>query len=146
VTPRDGFQEGRKYRIRLDEKGGQEHVLPLHHEALEHLEHYLEAFGVGTQPTAPIFRASARDRQLTERPMQAVHAWQMIRRRARAADLHSHVGCHTFRASAITLLRRQGATLEMPQRFADHRHPKTTLLYDRTSRDLHDSEVERIQI
>ena len=70
----------------------------------------------------------------------------MIRRRSRAADLAVNAGCHTFRASAITLLRRQGASLENMQRFAGHRQPKTTLLYDRTSRDLPDAEVERIQI
>ena len=51
-----------------------------------------------------------------------------------------------YYASAITLLRLAGATLETAQRFAGHANPKTTLLYDRTARELPPSEVERIQI
>jgi site-specific recombinase XerD len=146
ITPRDWYREGRRYRLRLHEKGGSVHTLPFHHEARELLEQYVEATGFAAEPSAPIFRAAARDGQLTERPLLPLHAWRMIRRRARAADLASHAGCHTFRASAITLLRQQGATLEIMQRFANHKQPKTTLLYDRTSRDLPDAEVERIQI
>jgi integrase/recombinase XerD len=118
LTPRDWYREGRRYRIRLHEKGGHVHVLPLHREAREHLELYVETSGVAAQPTAPIFRAVTRARQLTERPLSPLPAWQMIRRRARRADLATNTGCHTFRASAITLLRRQGATLEVAQRFA----------------------------
>ena len=74
-----------------------------------------------------------RARVLTDRPLLAVNAWHMIRRRARAAGIDGHACCHTFRASAITLFRRQGGTLEMAQRFAGHREPKTTLLYDRSA-------------
>jgi site-specific recombinase XerD len=146
LTPRDWFRSDGHYKIRLLEKGNREHTLPLHHEARELLEQYVEALGAAAIPTAPIFRAAARSGQLTDRPLQPRHAWRMIQRRARAADLASHAGCHTFRASAITLMRRRGATLEMMQRFAGHRQPKTTLLYDRTERDLPPAEVERIQI
>jgi hypothetical protein len=138
LTPRDWYREGRRYRIRLHEKRGHERILPLHYEARELLEQYAEASGAAAAPAAPIFRAAARDGQLTERALQPRHAWRMIQRRARAADLASHAGCHTFRASAITLLRQQGATLERMQRFAGHKQPKTTLLYDRTARDLPD--------
>jgi integrase/recombinase XerD len=70
----------------------------------------------------------------------------MLRRRARQAGFDSAATCHTFRASAITLLRLAGATLETAQRFAGHSNPKTTLLYDRTARDLPPAEVERLQI
>jgi site-specific recombinase XerD len=146
ITPRDLYREGREYRIRLLEKGGDDRSLPLHHQARELLDQYTEAAGSAARPDAPIFRAAARDGRLTERPLQARHAWRMIQRRARAADIASHAGCHTFRASAITLMRQRGATLEMMQRFAGHKQPKTTLLYDRTERDVPEAEVERIQI
>jgi len=87
-----------------------------------------------------------RDGQITDRPLLPQRAWEMIRRRGRRSGIAAHAGCHTLRASAITLHRQLGGSLEMTQIFAGHRDSRTTRLYDRSSRDLPESEVERIQI
>jgi hypothetical protein len=43
------------------------------------------------------------------------------------------IGCHTFRATGITIYLTNGGTLEKAQMMAAHSSPRTTKLYDRTS-------------
>jgi len=145
VTPRDLFKHGRSQRIRLHEKGGQVRDLPLHHAARELLNRYIAAAELEAEPAAPIFRV-VREGQLTDRPLLPARAWEMIQRRRRRSGIDAPAGCHTFRASAITLHRQRGGSLEMTQIFAGHRDARTTRLYDHSSRDLPEAEVERIQI
>ena len=119
--------------------------MPLHHVAREHLERYITAAQLATDPGAPIFRV-IREGLVTDRPLLPQRAWEMIQRRRRRSGMSAPAGCHTFRASAITLHRQRGGSLEMTQIFAGHRDARTTRLYDHSSRDLPESEVERIQI
>src|SRR5947209_14240132 len=72
------------------------------------------------------------------------HVWGMVRRRAKAAGIETAIGCHTFRATGITVYLTNGGTLEKAQQMAAHESAKTTKLYDRTNDAITLDEVERI--
>ena len=84
--------------------------------------------------------------RLTENPMTQPDGWRMIRRRAKQAGIKTLVGCHSFRATGITVYLENGGTLERAQQMANHESPKTTKLYDRTQDQITLDEVERIAI
>ena len=65
-------------------------------------------------------------------------------RRAQAAGIATQIGCHTFRATGITIYLTNGGTLEKAQMMAAHSSPRTTKLYDRTSDAVSLDEVERV--
>lgn len=60
----------------------------------------------------------------------------MIQRWAKTTGLKTQIGCHTFRATGITIYLLNGGALEKTQRMAVHESPRTTKLYDRTSDQL----------
>lgn len=68
----------------------------------------------------------------------------MIRRRAEAAGIETLIGCHTFRATGITIYLANGGSLEKAQMMAAHESPWTTKLYGRTNDQVNLDEVERI--
>jgi integrase len=78
---------------------------------------------------------------LTDKPMNRIDAYRMVRRRAVDAGFKIKLGCHVFRAAGITAYLEAGGTLENAQTMAAHESPRTTKLYDHTL-----DEVERITI
>ena len=84
--------------------------------------------------------------ELSEQPMTQPDAWRMIRRRAAVAGMHTPIGNHSFRATAITAYLANGGALEHAQEMAAHESPRTTKLYDRTKERLTQDEVERIRL
>src|SRR6202042_2354290 len=63
----DYYQNGKRWWIRLHEKGGKRHEVPVHHLAEEYLDAYLDAAGIRLQEKSPLFRTSrGRSRKLTE--------------------------------------------------------------------------------
>ena len=70
----------------------------------------------------------------------------MIQRRAKAADIKTKIGNHTFRATGITAYLKNGGKLETAQQIAGHESPRTTKLYDRREEEISLDEVERIAI
>jgi len=68
----------------------------------------------------------------------------MIKRRAKDSGIKTAIGCHTFRATGITVYLQNGGTLEKAQMMAAHESARTTKLYDRTSDQISLDEVERI--
>jgi integrase len=142
----DYYTEGRKAWFRLYEKGGKRHEVPAHHNAADYLDAYLEAAGIASEKKSPLFRSIDRHRTLTDRPLDARNALDMIKRRAKAIGLPETICCHTFRATGITAYLENGGTIENAQAIANHESPKTTKLYDRTSDQITLDEVERILI
>jgi integrase len=65
-------------------------------------------------------------------------------RRAKQAGIATQIGCHTFRATGITIYLTNGGTFEQAQRMAAHESPRTTKLYDPTSDAVSLDEVERV--
>jgi site-specific recombinase XerD len=141
----DYFVKGRRSWIRLHEKGGKEHEMPAHHCLEAYLDAYIEAAGIADAKKEPLFRsANRRTGQLTVNPLRSADAWAMVRRRATAAGIETAIGCHTFRATGITVYLTNGGTLEQAQKMAAHESAKTTKLYDRTNYAITLDEVERI--
>jgi integrase/recombinase XerD len=144
---RDYYQNGKRWWIRLHEKGGKFHEVPVHHLAEEYLDAYLEASRIAEEKNKPLFRTTrARTRRLTTNGLNRVETWKMIKRRAIEAGLSAEVTCHTFRATGITAYLENGGTIEHAQQIAAHESPRTTKLYDRTSDAISLDEIERIVI
>ena len=143
----DYFSNGKRWWVRLQQKGGKRHEMPAHHKLEQFLDEYLDAAGIGDQDKTPLFRStSGRTGALTDRPMHRVDAYQMVRRRTAEAGLKGKLGCHVFRATGITAYLEAGGTLENAQAMAAHESPRTTKLYDRTGDEITLDEVERINI
>jgi integrase len=60
--------------------------------------------------------------------------------------IETQIGCHTFRATGITIYLPNGGTLEQAQRIAAHESPRTTEPYDRTRDAVSLDEVERVGV
>ena len=143
----DYYQNGKRWWIRLHEKGGKFHEVPAHHNAESYLDAYLQAAGIADERKLPLFRsASGKTRRLTAQPLDRRNALGMVKRRAKAAGLPERICCHTFRATGITAYLENGGTIENAQQIAAHESPKTTKLYDRTNDQITLDEVERIVI
>ncbi len=143
----DYYSDGKRWWLRLHEKGGKVHEMPAHHTLEAYLDAYLDAAELRDAGKTPLFRSAAgRTGTLTTAAMDRVDAYRMIRRRALAAGLKPVIGCHTFRATGITAYLEAGGTLEKAQVMAAHESPRTTKLYDRTSDAVTLDEVERIRI
>jgi site-specific recombinase XerD len=145
MAHQDYFPQGKRWWLRLHEKGGKRHDVPAHHVAEAYLDAYLEATGPA-DPKTPLFQSVDRQRRLTGRPLGRREALELIKRRAAAAGLAPSTCCHTFRATGITAYLSNGGTLEHAQQIAAHASPKTTKLYDRTRDTITLDEIERIVI
>jgi integrase/recombinase XerD len=144
---KDYYPNGKRYWIRLHEKGGKFHEVPVHHIAEEYLDAYIEAAGIAGEKNKPLFRTTrGRTRELTARGLDRFEAHKMIKRRAAEARLPRGITCHTFRATGITTYLENGGTIEHAQQIAAHESPRTTKLYDRTSDAISLDEIERIVI
>ncbi len=142
----DYLQQGRRWWVRLHEKGGKEHDVPAHHKLDEYLDAYLKAAGIEGAKGTPLFCRLDRKRRLTSARLTRREALAMVKRRALAAGLGERVCNHSFRATGITAYLDGGGTLEHAQAIAAHESPRTTKLYDRTSDVLTVEEVERIRL
>lgn len=143
----DYYSIGKRWKLRLNEKGGKFHEVPAHHLAEEYLDAYLDAAGIRGERKSALFRsAPGRQRQLTDHAIERTEVYEMIRRRARDAGLSSTLCCHTFRATGITAYLLNGGTLEHAQQIAAHESARTTKLYDRRGDQVSLDEIERILI
>ena len=61
----------------------------------------------------------------------------MIVRRALQAGIITKLGCHTFRATGITVYLLNGGLLEYAQQMAAHESARTTQFYDRRNGQVH---------
>ena len=140
------YQQGKRWWLRLHEKGGKHHALPVHHAAEAALDAYLDAAGIADEKGTPLWRTLTRGREFSGRRMSRVDVFRMIKRRVRAASLGTAANCHTFRATGITAYLLNGGTLERAQAIAAHESPRTTKLYDRTADEVTIEDIEKIGI
>lgn len=143
----DVFVQNRRLWVRLHEKGGKRHEMPCHHNLEAYLEAYLDGCGLREERRGPLFRTVARGtNRLSDSPLPQANAFQMVRRRAAAAGVHTKIGNHSFRATGITAYLKNGGTLERAAVMANHASTRTTQLYDRRSDEVTLDEVERVLI
>lgn len=120
-------------------KGGKERRVPLHPEAFERVDTWLDIAGIREDANGPLFRAtiSARGRgrdgfQKTPLSRRSVQA--LVKGYAMRLLLDPAVTVHSLRVTALTTARERGADIIDLQDFAGHADPRTTLSYIR-SRD-----------
>ncbi|MFC5491417.1 tyrosine-type recombinase/integrase [Dokdonella soli] len=143
---RDYTRQGARAWLLLDEKGGKQNKVPVHHQAAEYLEAYRDFAGLAGERDMPLFRSlTHRGTRLTERPLLRANVFHMVRRRMAGAGLAGDLGCHTFRGTGITNFLENGGTIETAARIAGHASTKTTQLYDRRQQAVDQAEVERIR-
>lgn len=143
----DVFIQNRRLWVRLHEKGGKRHEMPCHHNLEEYLLAYIDGCGLRDDRKGPLFRTIARGtRRLSETPLPQANAFQMVQRRAAAAEIGTAIGNHSFRATGITAYLKNGGTLEQAATMANHASTRTTQLYDRRPDDVTLDEVERVLI
>ena len=143
----DYYPAGKRWWVRLHEKGGKRHEMPAHHKLEHFTDEYLAAAGIREDGKGPLFRtARGKTGELNGEPMHRVDAYRMVRRRAAEAGFRQKLGCHVFPATGITAYLEAGGTLENAQAMAAHESPRTTKLYDRTGDEITLDEVERITI
>jgi site-specific recombinase XerD len=141
----DYFPQGKRWWLRLHEKGGKHHEMPVHHTLEEYLDSYIQAAGLLKEPKSPLFRASnGKTKLLSDRPFERRDALKMVQRRAKRAGIKTQIGNHTFRATGITIYLTNGGDLEKAQQMAAHESPRTTKLYDRRSDIVSLDEVEKV--
>src|SRR5271170_8415378 len=142
----DYYPQGKRWWVRLHEKGGKQHEMPAHHLLEHYLDEYVTMAGLAGEKKAPLFRTlGGRGRkQLTADRMTRQDARRMILRRAKNAELLTRIGCHSFRATAITVYLLNGGLLEYAQQMAAHESARTTKLYDRRNDQVTLDQVERI--
>ncbi|MEQ8694859.1 MAG: tyrosine-type recombinase/integrase [Gammaproteobacteria bacterium] len=138
-------QEGHPW-VRLREKGGRDHAMPLHPELEATIGLYLGGMR-DAAPDLPLFRAACgRAGTLTLHRLDRRDAWAMVQRRANAAGLTTHATCHSFRATGITAFLKNGGTLDAARLMAAHASARTTTLYDRRLVRLCAGEIARIAL
>ena len=141
----DYYQQGKRWWLRLQEKGGKHHAVPVHHKAEAYLDAYLDAAGIAAEKDAPLWRSMPRAGGMGARRMSRVDVFRMIKRRVKTVGL-GEANCHTFRATGITAHLLNGGTLERAQAIAAHESPRTTKLYDRTADEVTIEDIEKIGI
>ncbi len=136
----------RRSVLRLKEKMGLEHELPCHRDLEEVLLDYIETAKIHGKDT-PLFQSvRGRSQTLLGTRVSRSDIYKMIRRRTERIGLPPLYGCHSFRATGITVFLDNGGTLEKAQKIAGHASPETTKLYDRrVQRDLRE-EIQRMRI
>ncbi len=89
----DYYAQGKRWWLRLHEKGGKRHDVPCHHTLDEYLDAYLDVAKLRNDPKGALFRTAERlpGRPLSERRMGQSEVWRMIRRRAKDAGIRTQI-------------------------------------------------------
>jgi integrase len=90
----------------------------LHHTLEGYLAEYIERAQLGEAGRAPLFQAikvrpyGRGEAVLNGERLHRTNAWQMVRRRAKAAGIATEVCNHTFRGTGITAYLENGGTAQ----------------------------------
>jgi site-specific recombinase XerC len=110
----DYYASGKRWWLRLHEKGGKRHEMPAHHKLEAFIDEYLAAAGIRDDSKTPLFRSAAgRTGILTDRPMHRVDAYQMVRRRTAEAGLKASSAAMCSARPALLPTSRRGARWKM---------------------------------
>lgn len=118
-------------------KGGKERTVPLHPEAFERLDAWMQLAALDLVPTAPLFppaltpRGQGRD-GFAGRPLSRRSVELLVHRYTRTLGLDPGITVHSLRVTALTTARERGSDIIDLQDFAGHSDPRTTLTYIRT--------------
>jgi integrase/recombinase XerD len=126
----------------LQEKGGKEHLVWLHHKADAYLDAWISAARI-EDAEAPLFPSLDKAHRLTGEAISRRDMLRMVKERCIAAGLSEEFCNHTFRGTGMTVFLSNGGSVEAAQEMANHADPRTTKLYDRRKDLAKLSEIER---
>jgi integrase/recombinase XerD len=118
-------------------KGGKERSVPLHPEAFERVDAWVETARIRELPSAPLFppaktpRGEGRD-GFRSGPLSRRSVEFLVHRYTRTLGLDPGITVHSMRVTALTTARERGSDIIELQDFAGHSDPRTTLTYIRT--------------
>jgi len=119
--------------------------MPVHHLLEQVLDEYIAAAGL--RSGQPLFQSvNSAGTAVTGRALNRYNCLGCDSKAAKAAGFLTPVGCHTWRATGITIYLENDGRLEHAQQMAGHEFPRTTKLYDWTKEEIALSEVERIRL
>src|SRR5450631_3407967 len=96
----DYFANGKRWWVRLHEKGGKRHEMPAHHKLEAFLDEYIRTAEIAGDERSRLFRSAVRRTgTLAATAMHRVDAWRMIQRRSAELGMKVKISCHTFRAT-----------------------------------------------
>jgi integrase len=92
----DYFPQGKRWwLLRLHEKGGKSHEMPVHHTLEAYLDEYIRAAGSGEDKKGWLFRAAlAKNGGLSQRPLARRNALEIKQARDRDPDRLPHLPGH----------------------------------------------------
>ena len=160
---KDFRPEGSQQILLFQEKRSKVRKIPVRHDLELLLLGYIQAAAIGEDhKNSPLFRPARRKtgrlkpledsydpppppsrRRDSMKPKDML---RMLKRRLKDAGLPGNFTCHSFRATTITDLLKQGIPLEDVQYLAGHSDARTTKLYSRTRQEVTRNIVERISI
>lgn len=113
--------------LRIMGKGSKERLVPIHPEAMRHLQLYIDT----TRQTYPIKKESIDIVFLNQRggALSRISVFNLIKQLANAAVIGKNISPHTFRHSLATHLYEGGADLRVVQEILGHEHITTTEIY-----------------
>ena len=127
----DWYFQGRRWWVRLHEKGGKEHEAPCISKLETYLDEYIAAAGIADKD-GPLFRTTGRSTGTPHRMTQQ-DAYRLIQRHAKRAGIKTRIGNHSMRATGITDYLKSDGSLAEARKMANHADTRTTQLYDRRS-------------
>jgi integrase/recombinase XerD len=132
-------QNGVHRVLEIHGKGGRERLVPLHAEAAERIEAWLDVADIRVDRDAPLFRPAMTARGngfdgFLLSPISRRAVQKLVATYVRRLALDPNVTVHSFRATALTTARENGSDIIDLQDYAGHADPRTTLTYIR-SRD-----------
>ena len=93
----DYYQRKGERWLRLQEKRGKTHEVPVHSKAREAIDQWLTASGLGSNPSAPLFPAFGKDKKTLElRHMDRTSVWRLCRPGPGRADSRSGSAATVF--------------------------------------------------
>ena len=111
----DYYPNGKRWWLRLHEKGGKFHEVPAHHTAEAYLDAYLEAAGIAGDKKGPLFRSvRGKNGVLTSEPLRRDNALATVKRRAVAAGLSERI-CLSVTVSEDTTFSVRRAPVVTPR-------------------------------
>jgi integrase/recombinase XerD len=131
---KDILQRRGVLHLRIHGKGGKLRYIPLHPGTAELLNEYVEAVGIGGDPSSPLFRPVKNNTsKRTDEAMTTDGVYKMVRYYARKIGLGDMegFGVHALRATAATNALDHEADIAKVQEWLGHANIATTRLYDR---------------
>jgi site-specific recombinase XerD len=144
---RDITQRRGVLHLRVHGKGSKLRYLPLHPGTAEVITEYVEAFGHGQDPSAPLFRPVRNNRTGTvDEPMTTDGVYKVVQSYARKIGIGDieRLGVHALRATAATNALDHEADIAKVQEWLGHANIATTRLYDRRKHRPEDSPTFKV--